>query len=468
FSQQLGSLLKSLQDKAAAGDSQSKFADGSAKVDDFTEVYALVECTPDLSYIDCSNCIGGDISSIPSCCNGKQGAFILNPSCTLRFETYLFYTPSSDGNQSSSAPPPGSRNNNTNTEKGSKGAVVVVAVVVPVVLCVVTVLLIVGCCVLRRKRWEKVEMSISTHESEDEINNSDSLQFDFETIKAATNSFSDANKLGRGGFGAVYKGLLSSGQQIAVKRLAKNSGQGELEFKNEVVLLAKLQHRNLVRLLDPEKRSLLDWETRHNIITGITRGLLYLHEDSRLRIIHRDLKASNVLLDAEMMPKIADFGLARLFQVDQTHGDTNRVAGTYFGVLLLEIIAGRKSIGSYQGENSGDLISWVWRNWREGTAVNVVDATIPSGSRSEILRCVHIGLLCVQEDATERPTMSSVIIMLSSHSFPLPMMSHPAYITHSLSSLRALSEEHSSDITKSVGSKSKSLHTWQNEDPASQ
>ncbi|KAK2986534.1 hypothetical protein RJ640_005576 [Escallonia rubra] len=124
------------------------------------------------------------------------------------------------------------------------------------------------------------------------------------------------------------KGRLQNGREIAVKRLSKDSGQGELEFKNEVLLVAKLQHRNLVRLLDPIKRGYLDWDRRYKIIRGVARGLLYLHEDSRLRIIHRDLKASNVLLDEEMNPKIADFGMARLFELDETQGNTSRIVGT--------------------------------------------------------------------------------------------------------------------------------------------
>ncbi|KAK9681691.1 hypothetical protein RND81_10G020600 [Saponaria officinalis] len=499
FNQKLGTLLSSLQTKAVAGNSESKFADGSTRTGDFGDIYALLQCTPDLSLIDCSNCIGGLIGTIPSCCGGKQGAFIVRPSCTLRFEISLFYN--IDDNVSNSSvvlpprPPPQTNNTSSNTETGSNRTKVVVAVVVVVTLCLATVFLVSGCCVLRRKTWQKVETSGSINEIEVD----DSLQFDFDTIRAATNDFADANKLGRGGFGAVYKGLLSNGVQVAVKRLAHNSGQGEIEFKNEVLLLARLQHRNLVRLLgfclerderlliyefvpnrsldhflfDLNKRSMLDWETRHNIITGIARGLLYLHEDSRLRIIHRDLKASNVLLDAKMIPKIADFGLARLFQVDQTQGDTNMVAGTYgymapeyalnglfsaksdvysFGVLVLEIITGRKSKGVIQGENSEDLIRWVWRNWSEGTATDVVDETIPTGSWSEMMRVIHIGLLCVQEEALDRPTMSAVVIMLSSYSFTLPVMTHPAYITHSLVPLRSLSEEHSSGITKSLGS----------------
>ncbi|XWS15630.1 hypothetical protein CRYUN_Cryun34aG0017800 [Craigia yunnanensis] len=161
-------------------------------------------------------------------------------------------------------------------------------------------------------------------------------------------------KLGQGGFGVFYKGRLSSGKNIAVKRLSRESGQGDLEFKNEVLLVAKLQHRSLVRLLgfslerserlivyefvqngsldrfifDPKEREQLDWEQRYKIIEGIARGLLYLHQDSRLRIIHRDLKASNVLLDADMNPKIADFGMARLFLMDETQGNTNGIVGT--------------------------------------------------------------------------------------------------------------------------------------------
>ncbi|KAL6990917.1 Receptor-like serine/threonine-protein kinase SD1-8, partial [Sarracenia purpurea var. burkii] len=175
--------------------------------------------------------------------------------------------------------------------------------------------------------------------------------FDFGTMAMATNNFSDGNKLGQGGFGIVYKGMLVVGEEIAVKRLSKNSGQGVEEFKNEVRLIARLQHRNLVRLLgccieveekmliyeymenksldsilfNKEKSSFLDWQRRFNIICGIARGLLYLHQDSRFRIIHRDLKASNVLLDREMNPKISDFGMARIFGGDETEANTKRV-----------------------------------------------------------------------------------------------------------------------------------------------
>ncbi|KAF5472667.1 hypothetical protein F2P56_009362 [Juglans regia] len=172
--------------------------------------------------------------------------------------------------------------------------------------------------------------------------------FDVYAIATATNNFSFTNKIGEGGFGPVYKGVLPTGQQVAVKRLSKESGQGLKEFKNEVVLISKLQHRNLVRLLgccihgedkmlvyeymanrsldlyifNQTRGTALDWGKRLDIILGIARGLLYLHRDSRLRIIHRDLKASNILLDSEMNPKISDFGLARTFGGDQTEAKT--------------------------------------------------------------------------------------------------------------------------------------------------
>ncbi|KAL0313923.1 UNVERIFIED_CONTAM: Cysteine-rich receptor-like protein kinase [Sesamum angustifolium] len=191
-------------------------------------------------------------------------------------------------------------------------------------------------------------------EADDDIISIDSIHYDFEKIRAATNDFSDDNKLGQGGFGAVYWGTLENGQEIGVKRLSVNSSQGDAEFKNEVLLLVKLQHKNLVRLLgfaskgrerllvyefarngsldnfifDPIKASSLDWDKRYTIIRGIARGLLYLHEDSMLRIIHRDLKASNVLLDENMNPKISDFGMARLLELDQTQDTTSRIVGT--------------------------------------------------------------------------------------------------------------------------------------------
>ncbi|KAI3698083.1 hypothetical protein L6452_31195 [Arctium lappa] len=310
-----------------------------------------------------------------------------------------------------------------------------------------------------------------------DIGNVESLQYDFGMVKAATNDFSEDNKLGAGGFGSVYKGSLQNGQEIAVKRLSKDSGQGEIEFKNEVVLVAKLQHRNLVRLLgfyfegierlliyeflpnasldqfifDPAKRTFLDWNRRYKIIRGVARGLLYLHEDSRLTIIHRDMKASNVLLDAEMNPKIADFGMARLFNREEAHGITNRIVGTYgymspeyamhgqfsiksdvfsFGVLVLEIITGQKNQYFRIGKTVEDLLSYVWKSWQGGNISDIIDPVLRVGttcSLQEIMRNVHIGLLCVQNNAVDRPTMGSVVLMLNSSSLTLRLPSEPTF-----------------------------------------
>ncbi|XP_056171687.1 G-type lectin S-receptor-like serine/threonine-protein kinase At1g61370 isoform X2 [Syzygium oleosum] len=181
--------------------------------------------------------------------------------------------------------------------------------------------------------------------------------FSFDSILLATNKFSTTSKLGQGGFGSVYKGKMNDGKEVAVKRLSNSSAQGIQEFKNEIVLISKLQHRNLVKLIgcctegdekilvyeylpnksldtllfDSRKKAELDWGKRFQIIEGIARGLLYLHRDSCLRVIHRDLKVSNILLDENMNPKISDFGLARMFEGTQVLVNTHKIVGTLHG-----------------------------------------------------------------------------------------------------------------------------------------
>ncbi|RWW00018.1 hypothetical protein GW17_00037045 [Ensete ventricosum] len=301
----------------------------------------------------------------------------------------------------------------------------------------------------------------------------ESLLFDLSTLRFATANFSEEKKLGEGGFGAVYKGQLPDGREIAVKKLL-NTGRGLGELQNELLLVAKLQHRNLVRLLgvcleeekmivyeyvpnrsldkvlfDPKGSELLGWGTRYRIIRGIARGLLYLHEESQLKIIHRDLKASNILLDAGMNPKISDFGIAKLFDADQTQDITKRVVGTFgymapeyvkhgkfsvksdvfsFGILVLEILTGRKNSKSYNSEYSESLLSYTWEKWRGGSALEMVDPALDGHYQGcDLLRCMQIGLLCVQEHPYDRPTMSTVITMLSSGIAFLQAPGRPAF-----------------------------------------
>lgn len=298
--------------------------------------------------------------------------------------------------------------------------------------------------------------------------------FTFQSIASATNNFSSTNKLGKGGFGEVYKGKVD-GQEVAVKRLSRNSGQGVNEFKNETELIAKLQHTNLVRLIgccvekqekilvyeympnnsldfflfDPSKKGILDWNSRFVIIDGIAQGLLYLHKFSRLRIIHRDLKASNILLDDYMKPKISDFGMAKLFVNNESEANTSRVVGTRgymppeylidgiistkidvygFGVLLLEILSSKKNHVSYDAEHPLNLLGLAWELWNEGRGLELMDPVLEDTcTPKEVMTCVHVGLLCVQEHATDRPTMSEVVSMLTNENMHLPEPKQPAY-----------------------------------------
>ncbi|XP_058725222.1 cysteine-rich receptor-like protein kinase 44 isoform X2 [Vicia villosa] len=460
-------LLGNLTSKAVKGDSRMKYAAGSLPGPKYEVIYGLVQCTPDLSENDCNSCLVENLQQIPGCCKGKIGGRVVRPSCNMRFETsYLFYEP-----RASPPPPPPSPPPNT-TGKSNTSTTIGIAVAVPVAIVGLVFILI---CIYFKLRKSKKKFEVKEEEYQDDtIEISEPLQFNFNTISNATNDFFVSNKLGEGGFGVVYKGRLSNGQEIAAKRLSRDSGQGDSEFKNEVLLVAKLQHRNLVRLLgfclegrervlvyefvhnksldsfifDQAKRAQLYWKIRYKIILGIARGILYLHEDSRLRIIHRDLKASNILLDEEMNPKIADFGMARLFGEDQTQQNTNKIVGTYgymapeyvmhgqfsvksdvfsFGILVLEIVSGIKNSGIRDGENIEYLSSFAWRNWKEGMTMNIIDPALNNDSQNEIMRCIHIGLLCVQENIASRPSMTSVVVMLNSDSVTLPIPLEPAF-----------------------------------------
>uniref|UniRef100_A0ACD5WLA2 Uncharacterized protein n=1 Tax=Avena sativa TaxID=4498 RepID=A0ACD5WLA2_AVESA len=513
----LFTLLNSTAQSAV--DSTRRFITSRLDVSSYPTLYCLMQCTPDLTAAHCASCFQDTLQYTLDYMDGKQGGRILGIRCNSRYEIYPFFygdptlriinlatevpvinnttTPvtvyGSPPVPPAAAPPQDPVVQNQHGRNSHKRALwisAVAAAILSILLCFI-------CSVVwirrRRKGKATLQNQAATNRPEEdalvwrsEEKSSEFTLFDFSDILHATCNFSKENLLGQGGFGPVYKGQLPDGIEIAVKRLASHSGQGFTEFKNEVELIAKLQHTNLVKLMgcciqgeekllvyeyltnksldffifDGNRTSLVDWNKRRVIIEGIAQGLLYLHKHSRLRIIHRDLKASNILLDQDMNPKISDFGLAKIFSSNDTQGSTKRVVGTYgymspeyasegiysiksdvfsFGVLLLEILSGKRNSGFHQYGDFLNLLGYSWQLWEKGIWIQLLEASIAKEIHTtEARRYINIALMCVHESADDRPTMSDVVAMLNSESVVLPEPSHPAYFNLRVSKVHEL------------------------------
>uniref|UniRef100_A0A803N952 Uncharacterized protein n=1 Tax=Chenopodium quinoa TaxID=63459 RepID=A0A803N952_CHEQI len=372
--QVMSTTINNLIKRAAYNETYHGYETGKAPLPPDQTLYCVVQCSPGILGSPCESCLSGSYREWQTCCRGKVWAVIFQPNCQIR-----------------------------------------------------------------RKKQHRLAGVI---------------KYSFSVINSATDNFSNDNKLGQGGSGVVYKGKLPGGREVAVKRLSKASCQALRDFDNEVQLIAKIQHENLVKLLgykviqivvravthdheysiDPKKVKLLDWETRFKIITGIARGLLHLHQDSDYKIIHRDLKPDNILLDEEMNPKIADFGVARHLRIGQTKAKTKKLRGTRgymapesanggelsiksdvysFGVTLLEIISGLRNTFVIRVLKKNGLTDHARSLWNSGDAIELVDPSLESNfSSTTVISCIRAALLCVQDNPSSRPTMNGVLDLI--------------------------------------------------------
>ncbi|XP_062187330.1 putative cysteine-rich receptor-like protein kinase 12 isoform X2 [Phragmites australis] len=456
-------------------------------------VYGLVQCTEGMLPEACQDCLRSTITKREQMVgSGQMGGAILGVHCSLWYQTGVQFF-AGHPMLSLSMPTP------------NKFWIWITIGSFSVIVSVSWLLIHIWIKTERKRERARYELQLLSIAIQNVLNlwrieegNSGFSLYDFAQIKEATDNFSSENKLGQGGFGPVYKGLLPGGLEVAVKRLAACSVQGLLEFKNEIQLIAKLQHKNLVKLLgcciqgdqekmlvyeymqnksldlyifDSKKRAQLNWSMRLHIIDGIAQGILYLHKHSRLCIVHRDLKASNILLDSDMTPKISDFGMARIFSSNAMELNTTRIVGTHgyispeyafdgvcsvksdvfsFGVLVLEIISGKRTTGFYPYDGKlYNLISYAWKLWRVGEWCQLVCCRI--GNNHEMMeRCIQVGLLCVQESAEDRPAMDHVLTMLNSKNVNLPKPKQPAYFFVRSSLLSSEPEVPSSNINISI------------------
>ncbi|CAM8883669.1 unnamed protein product [Rhodiola kirilowii] len=435
-------------------------------------VYVLTDCWRTLNASACRACLNSASKSIKHCLPKSEGRALFT-GCFIRYSDVDFLNKE-----------PG-RNN-------SRGIllVILVSAVSGVFLMVMGILI--GVYTYKHRLIQQKRRGSNDVEKLAKILHDSSLNFKYSTIVKATGSFDETNKLGQGGFGTVYKGVLADGREIAVKRLFYNNRHRAADFYNEVNIISRMEHKNLVRLLgcccsgpesllvyeylpnksldrfifDSSKGKALTWDKRYEIILGTAEGLVYLHENTNIRIIHRDIKASNILLDSKLHAKIADFGLARSFEEDKSHIST-AIAGTLgymapeylahgqltekadvysFGVLLLEVVSGRQNNRGKEAEYSDSLVIQAWKFFQQGTVEELFDPNLllhnyhSNNIKVEVSRVVHIGLLCTQESSTLRPLMSKVSEMLKRKNEELPAPANPPFVDEGTMSLDHVGE----------------------------
>ncbi|KAG2321606.1 hypothetical protein Bca52824_014819 [Brassica carinata] len=413
-------------------------------------VHGLAQCWEPLSRSGCVDCLSKASEQIGSCLSNGEGR-ALNAGCYMRFSTQKFYNNSG---------------NSTSDENGGHNYLVVILAVTCSVVAFLLFVSAIG--FLYRKKRAKKQKDNKQIGSLFMLANKSNLSFSYENLEKATDYFSDKNKLGQGGSGSVFKGVLSNGKTVAVKRLFFNTKQWVDHFFNEVNLISQIDHKNLVKLLGcsitgPESllvyeyianQSLLDhlfvrngvppldWEKRFKILLGTAEGMAYLHEESNLRIIHRDIKLSNILLELDFTPRIADFGLARLFPGDKTHIST-AIAGTRgymapeyvvrgkltekadvysFGVLMVEVITRRRN--NAFSPDASSIIQTVWSLYGTSNLVQVVDPVLGDNfNKMEASRLLEIGLLCVQAAFEQRPA-----IFFTKKNMEIPTPTQPPFL----------------------------------------
>ncbi|GLJ51881.1 hypothetical protein SUGI_1102160 [Cryptomeria japonica] len=425
-------------------------------------IYGLASCIRSIERDSCEECLSTAKTNINKCFPRSQGRAI-DAGCYLRYDSKPFFPSNATIDLEPFL--------HTGKKKVSSTVWVIIGVVGGVFI-----LGLITCLLVFRKRITRTgQKQVDTEEEATELQGPG--DFDFEILKKATNNFDQANKLGEGGFGEVFKGTLKNGKDVAVKKLILGqSARAVSEFESEVKLISNVHHKNLVRLLGccrqgqerllvyeympnssldrklfGEQRNPLSWKERFKIILGTARGLAYLHEEFHVRIIHRDIKSSNILLDQNFEAKLADFGLARLLPNDKSHvstklagtlgytapeyaghGQLTEKADTYsFGVVVLEIVSGRKSIDLNQPPHMQYLLEWVWSLYEENKVLKMVESQerMEGYSDEEVVRVINLALLCIQGAASNRPSMSEVVTLLLSKAeidFQKPLQ--PAFI----------------------------------------
>eukprot|EP00253_Pinus_taeda_P004252 PITA_04252 len=441
FSQRATALSRRLVENASVNNG---YATGSID----GSLYGLAQCWPTLTNSSCQRCLAEAQNQLLTCLPNHESRG-LEAGCFMRYSTYSFFT----GNQI------------YQTLSGKSSSQVV-----PILLGSIggTALVAVMCWILFYRRFrhrrnnDRTDVNLAARE------NFEQFLFDYEVMREATGNFNRNNIIGKGGFGEVYKRILPDGRDVAVKKLyGRQTAQAAAEFLAEVKLLTSVRHRNLVRLLGccsqghdrllvyelmsnnsldkhlfGEIPNALSWENRLKIIVGTTRGLAYLHEDSNMTIIHRDIKCGNILLDERFHPKIADFGMARFFTEEATlpeyaaHGQLTEKADVYsYGIVVLEIVSGRKVVDARLDDTMQILLQWAWNQFQHDQVLDIVDLSLEGHyPREQALRLIKLALLCTQEQWLLRPSMSKVLWMLTNNSEITDQPIQPDFCTNTASS----------------------------------